>query len=149
MACAGDYAAGLSGSGRHDAVAFHATQDPIHSHVHTPALSSESAGSAGVVTFTMRGRDGGAVPEAQTDSLHPALRSGRGGGRRDSGVAHGAIVRRLTPVECERLQALPDNWTNPLGNAPDSRRYAALGDAVTASVAEWIGVRMRAIAERV
>lgn len=48
-------------------------------------------------------------------------------------------VRRLTPVECERLQALPDDWT---AHGPDSRRYAALGDAVTASVAEWIGRRL-------
>jgi DNA (cytosine-5)-methyltransferase 1 len=53
-----------------------------------------------------------------------------------------ASVRRLTPRECERLQALPDDWTNPDGDAPDSRRYAALGDAVTASVAEWIGQRI-------
>ena len=48
-------------------------------------------------------------------------------------------VRRLTPTECERLQALPDGWT---AHGPDSRRYAALGDAVTVSVAEWIGRRI-------
>jgi DNA (cytosine-5)-methyltransferase 1 len=48
-------------------------------------------------------------------------------------------VRRLTPTECERLQALPDDWT---AHGPDSRRYAALGDAVTSSVAEWIGRRL-------
>jgi DNA (cytosine-5)-methyltransferase 1 len=56
---------------------------------------------------------------------------------------NGAGVRRLTPTECERLQALPDGWTQ-LGGTPDSRRYAALGDAVTASVAEWIGRRLLA-----
>jgi DNA (cytosine-5)-methyltransferase 1 len=50
-------------------------------------------------------------------------------------------VRQLTPRECERLQALPDDWT---AFGPDSRRYAALGDAVTASVAEWIGRRLLA-----
>jgi DNA (cytosine-5)-methyltransferase 1 len=50
-----------------------------------------------------------------------------------------AGVRRLTPTECERLQALPDDWT---AHGPDSRRYAALGDAVTSSVAEWIGRRL-------
>lgn len=48
-------------------------------------------------------------------------------------------VRRLTPVECERLQALPDNWTQ---HGPDGRRYAALGDAVTSTVSEWIGRRI-------
>jgi DNA (cytosine-5)-methyltransferase 1 len=55
------------------------------------------------------------------------------------GVGQGTGVRRLTPRECERLQALPDDWTN---HGPDSRRYAALGDAVTSSVAEWIGHRI-------
>ena len=48
-------------------------------------------------------------------------------------------VRRLTPTECERLQGFPDGWTDM---GPDSRRYAALGDAVTVNVAEWIGRRL-------
>jgi DNA (cytosine-5)-methyltransferase 1 len=56
---------------------------------------------------------------------------------------HGG-VRRLTPTECERLQGLPDNWTQVPDTAPDSRRYAALGDAVTSPVAEWIGKRLLA-----
>jgi site-specific DNA-cytosine methylase len=58
----------------------------------------------------------------------------------------GASVRRLTPRECERLQGLPDDWTKVPDTAPDSRRYAALGDAVTASVGEWIGRRLMAAA---
>ena len=58
------------------------------------------------------------------------------------GVGQGTGVRRLTPRECERLQALPDDWTN---HGPDSRRYAALGDAVTSSVAEWIGRQLMAV----
>jgi hypothetical protein len=60
-------------------------------------------------------------------------------GRHDaiSSQAHG--VRRLTPTECERLQALPDGWTD---YGTDSKRYAALGDAVTASVSEWLGHRI-------
>ena len=53
-------------------------------------------------------------------------------------------VRRLTPTECERLQAWPDGWTNPDGTTADSPRYAACGDGVTASVSEWIGRRMLA-----
>ncbi len=52
-------------------------------------------------------------------------------------------VRRLTPTECERLQGFPDDWTQ-LGGTPDSRRYSALGDAVTVNVAEWIGGRLAA-----
>ena len=68
----------------------------------------------------------------------------RDGGGHAVGVA--AQVRRLTPVECERLQGLPDGWTNPDGKAPDSRRYAALGDAVTATVGEWLGHRIASAA---
>ena len=56
-------------------------------------------------------------------------------------VGTGASVRRLTPTECERLQAFPDGWTD-LGGTPDSRRYAAMGDAVTVNVAHWIGERL-------
>ncbi len=60
-------------------------------------------------------------------------------------VLHGARVRRLTPVECERLQGFPDDWTLiPNAKSPDSRRYAAMGDAVTVTVAEWIGQRLKA-----
>ena len=53
-------------------------------------------------------------------------------------------VRRLTTTECERLQGLPDNWTDPPGvlKTSDSKRYAGLGDAVTANVAEWICRRL-------
>ncbi len=56
-------------------------------------------------------------------------------------VSDGQMVRRLTPVECERLQGFPDGWTQ-LGGTEDSKRYAALGDAVTVNVAEWIGHRI-------
>jgi len=55
-------------------------------------------------------------------------------------------VRRLTPRECERLQSFPDDWTVVPGvKCPDTRRYAAMGNAVTVNVAELIGRRMLAI----
>lgn len=47
------------------------------------------------------------------------------------------VVRRLTPVECERLQGFPDDWT--AGQA-DSHRYKQMGNAVTVNVAEYVGV---------
>jgi DNA (cytosine-5)-methyltransferase 1 len=50
-------------------------------------------------------------------------------------------VRRLTPRECERLQGLPDDWT-AVNGASDTKRYGAIGDAVTVPVAEWIGRRI-------
>jgi len=51
-------------------------------------------------------------------------------------------VRRLTPVECCRLQGFPDDWLGTPNEPPDSPRYAALGDAVTVPVIEWIGRRL-------
>jgi DNA (cytosine-5)-methyltransferase 1 len=66
------------------------------------------------------------------------------GSNGDPGAIAGDIgVRRLTPTECERLQGFPDGWTQ-LGDTPDSRRYSALGDAVTVNVSEWIGRRLAA-----
>jgi len=44
-------------------------------------------------------------------------------------------VRRLTPLECERLQGFPDNWTE--GQA-DTHRYKQMGNAVAVPVVEWI-----------
>lgn len=48
-------------------------------------------------------------------------------------------VRRLSPLECERLQGFPDNWTEAASN---TARYRFMGNAVTVSVAEWIGHRI-------
>lgn len=45
-------------------------------------------------------------------------------------------IRRLTPVECERLQGFPDNWTEGVS---DTQRYKQLGNAVTVNVIEAIG----------
>jgi site-specific DNA-cytosine methylase len=55
------------------------------------------------------------------------------------GVIDHQVVRRLTPVECERLQGFPDNWTD--GQA-DSNRYKQMGNAVAVPVVEWIISRM-------
>lgn len=46
-----------------------------------------------------------------------------------------AIVRRLTPLECERLQGFPDGWTE---GQPDTHRYKQMGNAVAVPVVEWI-----------
>lgn len=45
-------------------------------------------------------------------------------------------IRRLTPVECERLQGFPDNWTQGVS---DTQRYKLLGNAVTVNVIEFLG----------
>jgi len=60
-------------------------------------------------------------------------------------VRHEMAVRRLTPVECERLQGFPDGWTDikPGGkDTPDSPRYKALGNSMAVPVMRWIGERI-------
>jgi site-specific DNA-cytosine methylase len=44
-------------------------------------------------------------------------------------------VRRLTPLECERLQGFPDGWTE---DQSDTNRYKQMGNAVAVPVVEWI-----------
>lgn len=55
-------------------------------------------------------------------------------------------VRRLTPVECERLQGFPDNFTNipwrKKDEAPDGPRYKALGNSMAVPCMQWIGERI-------
>jgi DNA (cytosine-5)-methyltransferase 1 len=63
------------------------------------------------------------------------------------GVAHSSMqVRRLTPVECERLQGFPDNYTNipwrKSAESPDGPRYKALGNSMAVPVMRWIGKRI-------
>lgn len=77
----------------------------------------------------------------QPSSVHaPTLRKEGGG----AAVSLPFGVRRLTPVECERLQGFPDNWTD--GQA-DSSRYRQMGNAITVNVAEWIGHRLMEMEE--
>ena len=57
-----------------------------------------------------------------------------------------SVVRRLTPVECERLQGFPDNWTQISDGKPqaDSSRYKQTGNAVAVPVVQWILGRIAA-----
>jgi DNA (cytosine-5)-methyltransferase 1 len=62
-----------------------------------------------------------------------------------------STVRRLTPVECERLQGFPDNFTSipwrkkGAEDCPDGPRYKALGNSMAVPVMRWIGERIRLI----
>ena len=66
-------------------------------------------------------------------------------------VSIGSIVRRLTPLECERLQGFPDGWTD-IGEWTDSKgkkhkdvdspRYKALGNSIALPFWEWMANRM-------
>ena len=58
-------------------------------------------------------------------------------------------VKRLTPLECERLQGFPDNWTRiayrnkPPEDCPDGPRYKAIGNSWAVPVVRWIGERIK------
>lgn len=71
-------------------------------------------------------------------------RWGTGGGHTPI-VRHSIKVRKLTPVECERLQGFPDGWTDISANTPDSSRYKAIGNSMAVPVMRWIGKRIAGI----
>ena len=60
-------------------------------------------------------------------------------------------VRRLTPVECERLQGFPDDFTKipyrgkPVDKCPDGPRYKAMGNSMAVPVMRWIGERIQKV----
>jgi DNA (cytosine-5)-methyltransferase 1 len=64
-------------------------------------------------------------------------------------IATAMAVRRLTPVECERLQGFPDNWSRipwkgkPEEDCPDGPRYKACGNSMAVPVMRWIGERIK------
>ena len=131
------------------------------------------------ITIMERGRAGGSNLEHRQDGTANAIltpNGGRGGmgvgaiafnsrqdpevtsdrsGPLDStspqaqAIVQNYAVRRLTPTECERLQAFPDGYTNipwrGKPTSPDGRRYKALGNSMAVNVIRWIGQRIEAV----
>mgnify|MGYP003133685075 CR=1 FL=1 len=84
--------------------------------------------------------------QEMTGEKHCPLRTAQGHGA--PAVMVNYAVRRLTPIECERLQGFPDNYTQiewkgkAKENCPDSPRYKALGNSMPVPVMKWIGERI-------
>ncbi len=55
----------------------------------------------------------------------------------ESSKDHCRLIRRLTPLECERLQGFPDGWTDIL-SASDAARYKALGNSVAIPCVDYV-----------
>lgn len=70
------------------------------------------------------------------DDVFPTIRTPKGGGHLPYVLENERFIRLLTPIECERLQGFPDNWTEGL---KDDDRYRLLGNAVTTNVITAIG----------
>jgi DNA (cytosine-5)-methyltransferase 1 len=85
-------------------------------------------------------------PNRFVEDKTPTLRAHMGDNQ--IAMASRMAVRRLTPVECERLQGFPDNHTNiPWRNkdeSPDGPRYKAMGNSMAVPVMHWIGQRINA-----
>jgi len=100
-------------------------------------------GAEGAPAYTLDRQQAPAVSvsfyHAEISDTSQTLRKGEGSYISTGGVIRDSVVRRLTPVECERLQGFPDDWTS--GQA-DSNRYKQMGNAVAVPVVEWIISRM-------
>jgi DNA (cytosine-5)-methyltransferase 1 len=88
-----------------------------------------------------------------SEIVSPTLPSNAGGNTAPAviGLNPPMAVRRLTPVECERLQGFPDNWSRiswkgkPEEDCPDGPRYKACGNSMAVPVMRWIGERIAAV----
>jgi DNA (cytosine-5)-methyltransferase 1 len=86
---------------------------------------------------------GGQHPNAAIgENISPTLTNAMGAGGGHVPIIGNMAVRRLTPVECERLQGFPDNYTNIKENCPDGPRYKAMGNSMAVPVMRWIGERI-------
>ncbi len=101
---------------------------------HTQGLDAQPSET---VSPTLRaGGSGMAVAYDEfNDSIGDTHHTLRAGTKQSTGVIMESNVRRLTPVECERLQGFPDDWT---AGQSDSTRYKQMGNAVAVPVVEWI-----------
>lgn len=83
----------------------------------------------------------------RVDDVHATLDSNNGS-RRHNGAFYGSAVRRLTPLECERLMGFPDGYTaipwrgKPASECHDGPRYKALGNSWAVPLFAWLGRRI-------
>ena len=113
------------------------------------AMYSLTAGDRhAVMCFETNTPDGHA--RITKNNISPTLNAMTGGNRQPCVMAKNRI-RRLTIVECERLQGFDDNYTQipyrnkPKEQAPKSKRYEAVGRAMSINVMEWLGTRIQKV----
>ncbi|WP_421549157.1 DNA cytosine methyltransferase [Pseudomonas sp. QD4] len=130
----------------HSHLVVHGTQDPCISVDQAHSLGRNNGQENVVLSITLRGREGSGTAELGGD-VQNCLRASGGGGDKAHALIDSA-VRRLTPVECERLQGMADNYTlipwrsKPASECPDGPRYKAIGNSKAVTVVRWIGRRL-------
>lgn len=131
--------------------AVHGTQDPDTNRELAHALGRNNGQENAIViepfTLAIRGRSEGSTVEVRNDGTANALLTPNGvrAGMGVGAIGWGMQVRRLTPIECERLQGFPDNHTligwrgKDADECPDGPRYKAIGNSMAVPVMRWIG----------
>jgi len=134
------------GTGRQTFVFDWQSGGDVRHNVSSRHVSALQASQTPAVAFTERTRPDGVSLEMQEELAYALTNPGAGSRTTSRNIAGAFGVRRLTPVECERLQGFPDNWTAYGADGPqsDSARYRQLGNAVAVPVAEWLGRRILA-----
>ncbi|ENZ4282621.1 Dam family site-specific DNA-(adenine-N6)-methyltransferase [Citrobacter farmeri] len=137
-------------------MSVHGTQDPDTNFNLAHTLGRNNGQENAIVTepFTLaiRGRSEGSTVEVRNDGTANALLTPNGGraGMGVGAIGWGMQVRRLTPIECERLQGFPDDHTligwrgKDATECPDGPRYKAIGNSMAVPVMRWIGERIAA-----
>lgn len=116
-----------------------------------PTLSARSHKDAPITVVTRCGCDGGGKGALTSEDVSLTLSTRNEQSLFDPHGGPRYVVRRLTPVECERLQGFPDNWTQvpyrgkPATECPDGPRYKAIGNSMAVPVMKWIGKRIQEV----
>jgi DNA (cytosine-5)-methyltransferase 1 len=107
---------------------------------------SHANGGGQVAVAAFKGGQGAAAGGIGYDEhVSPTLGASPSGSNRTPALMQAMQVRRLTPMECERLQGFQDNYTLiPVGKkeSADGPRYKALGNSMAVPVMHWIGQRI-------
>ena len=116
-----------------------------------PMYTLNATGVHGVAhMFKIRG---GSPVETGTQGGTPGKKAGKGylgqdektytiNTTQDQHLFNNMAVRKLTPIECERLQGFSDGYTNIKENCPDGPRYKAMGNSMAVPVMRWLGERI-------
>jgi len=108
------------------------------------AQTLDSGGEQAVVGYSRDAK--GKVISYHTKDIANTLHSASGGDGNTDQYILNKTIRRLTPIECERLQGFPDNWTRygqELNEISDSQRYKMCGNAVTVDVVEAVAKQIK------
>ncbi len=151
---AGKGTAGDATKGVGEVVSWNGDTTPKASEDVSVTLRSQQGGEGVGVAFTASDRSNKAAWEGDISGTINCQMNSESSNLQ-MGVRENLTVRRLTPIECERLQGFPDNWTSGKmelileGNEwkatgkvvkqADGPRYKQMGNAITVNVGAWIG----------